>query len=205
MQSINRLARTSLVHRARRPRPMTAHTVLLHLLTRRARQLLLCCLMSVCSLGWAQLERTTTGDLVDHHSVQQLMRQARYAEALVQTERYLTEHPRDPQMLFMRATSLMELRRTDEALDQLTALVQQFPELPEPYNNLGVIQASRGQLDLARESFEMALRNHPNYDVALENLGDVLLRQARVAYETSLRINPASKTVPRKLQALPTP
>jgi len=68
-----------------------------------------------------------------------------------------------------------------------------------------VIQASRGQLDLARESFEMALRNHPNYDVALENLGDVLLRQARVAYETSLRINPASKTVPRKLQSLPTP
>ena len=82
---------------------MTAHTVLLHLLTRRARQLLLCCLMSVCSLGWAQLERTTTGDLVDHHSVQQLMRQARYPEALVDAERYLTEHPRDPQMLFMRA------------------------------------------------------------------------------------------------------
>ncbi len=184
---------------------MTAHTVLTHPLTRHARQLLLCCLMSVCSLVWAQLERTTTGDLVDHFSVQQLMRQARYAEALAQTERYLTEHPRDPQMLFMRAKSLMELRRTDEAFDQLSALVQQYPELPEPYNNLGVIQASRGQLDQARESFEMALRNHPNYDVALENLGDVLLRQARLAYEKSLQINPASKTLPRKLQALPTP
>ena len=93
----------------------------------------------------------------------------------------------------------------DEALDQLGSLVQQYPELPEPYNNLGVIQASRGQLDLARESFEMALRNHPNYDLALENLGDVLLRQARLAYEKSLQLNPASKTVPRKLQALPTP
>jgi len=112
---------------------MTAHTVLLHLLTRRARQLLLCCLMSVCSLGWAQLERTTTGDLVDHHSVQQLMRQARYAEALVQTERYLTEHPRDPQMLFMRAKSLMELRRTDEALDHEArdhAVKNGFVEVP---------------------------------------------------------------------------
>ncbi|MFM2238715.1 MAG: hypothetical protein RJA69_89, partial [Pseudomonadota bacterium] len=54
-------------------------------------------------------------------------------------------------------------------------------------------------------SFEMALRNHPNYDLALENLGDVLLRQARLAYEKSLQLNPASKTVPRKLQALPTP
>lgn len=184
---------------------MTVHTVLPHLLHRRARQLLLCCMMSVCSLGWAQLDRTTTGDLVDHASVQQLMRQARYAQALVDAERFLAEHPRDPQMLFMRAKLLMELRRTDEALDQLNALVQQYPELPEPYNNLGVIHASRGHLDLAREAFEMALRNHPNYDVALENLGDVLLRQARLAYEQSLHINPASKTLPRKLQALPPP
>ena len=184
---------------------MTAHTVLPHLFTRHVRQLLLCCLMSVCSLGWAQLERTTTGELVDHTSVQQLMRQARYAQALVDAERFLTEHPRDPQMLFMRAKLLMELLRTDEALDQLNALVQQYPELPEPYNNLGVIQAARGHLDLAREAFEMALRNHPNYDVALENLGDVLLRQARLAYEKSLQLNPASKTLPRKLQALPTP
>jgi Flp pilus assembly protein TadD len=179
--------------------------VLPHLLTRFARQLLLCYLMSVCSLVWAQLEGISMGDLVDHRSVQQLMRQARYAEALASTERFLAEHPRDPQMLFMRARSLMELRRTDEALDQLGSLIQQYPELPEPYNNLGGIQASRGQLDLARESFEMALRNHPNSDLALENLGDVLLRQARLAYEQTLQLNPASKTVPRKLQALPTP
>lgn len=184
---------------------MTAHTRLPHLLFRLVRQMLLCCAMSVCSLGWAQLERSTTGERVDHQSVQQWMRQARYAEALADAERFLIEHPRDPQMLFMRAKLLLDLRRTDEALEQLNALVQQYPELPEPYNNLGVIHASRGQLDQAREAFEMALRNHPNYDVALENLGDVLLRQARLAYEKSFQINPASKTLPRKLQALPTP
>ena len=167
---------------------------------------LLCCLMSVCSLGWTQpRELGTPGEWVDHDSVQRLMRQARYPEALVDAERYLTEHPRDPQMLFMRAKLLADLRRIDEALDQLTALIQQYPELPEPYNNLGVIQASRGHLDQAREAFEMALRNNPNYDAALENLGDVLLRQARLAYEKSLQLNPASRTLPRKLQALPTP
>jgi tetratricopeptide (TPR) repeat protein len=145
------------------------------------------------------------GERVDHETVQQLMRQARNAEALRDAERFLAEHPRDPQMLFMRAKLLADLNRSDEALDQLNALIQQYPELPEPYNNLGVIQASRGHLDQAREAFEMALRNNPNHDLALENLGDVLLRQARVAYEKSLKINPTSKTLPRKLQSLPSP
>ena len=173
--------------------------------TRLLRTLLLCALMSVCSLGMAQGRDVTATGPIDHDSVQQLMRQARYAEALSNAEMFLLEHPRDPQMLFMRAKLLMDLRRPDEAFDQLSTLVQQYPELPEPYNNLGVIHASRGHLDLAREAFEMSLRNNPNNDLALENLGDVLLRQAREAYEKSLKINPASRSLPRKLQALPTP
>jgi tetratricopeptide (TPR) repeat protein len=173
--------------------------------TRPMRTLLLCALMSVCSLGMTQGSDVTTTGPIDHDSVQRLMRQARYSDALRSAEQFLLEHPRDPQMLFMRAKLLLDLRRTDEAFDQLSSLVQQYPELPEPHNNLGVIHASRGHLDLARESFEMALRNNPNYDVALENLGDVLLRQAREAYEKSLKINPASRTLTRKLQALPTP
>ena len=174
-------------------------------LTRRLHALLLCVLMSVCSLGMTQSSDVTATGPIDHDSVQRLMRQARHAEALSHAEEFLREHPRDPQMLFMRAKLLLDLKRTDDAFDQLSILVQQYPELAEPYNNLGVIQASRGHLDLAREAFEMALRNNPNYDVALENLGDVLLRQAREAYDKSLKINPASKTLPRKLQTLPTP
>lgn len=173
--------------------------------SRLARTLLLCGLMALYLPGWAQGELRTAGERVDHETVQQLMRQARNAEALAEAEQFLREHPRDPQMLFMRARLLADLKRTDEALDQLNALIQQYPELPEPYNNLGVIQAARGHLDQAREAFEMTLRNNPNHDIALENLGDVLLRQARLAYEKSLKLNPASRSLPRKLQALPPP
>jgi tetratricopeptide (TPR) repeat protein len=161
--------------------------------------------MVLCLPGQTQGELRTAGERVDHETVQQLMRQARYAEALAESEQYLREHPRDPQMLFMRARLLADLNRTDESLDQLNTLIQQYPELSEPYNNLGVIQAARGHLDQARESFEMALRNNPNHAIALENLGDVLLRQARLAYEKSLKINPGSPSLPRKLQALTTP
>jgi tetratricopeptide (TPR) repeat protein len=153
----------------------------------------------------AQTSDVTTPGPIDHDSVQRLMRQARYPQALANAEQFLREHPRDPQMLFMRAKLLQDLGRTDDAFDQLSTLVQQYPELPEPYNNLGVIHASRGHLDLAREAFEMSLRNDPSNALALENLGDVLLRQAREAYGKSLKSNPANKTLTRKLQALPTP
>lgn len=159
------------------------------------RSALLCLLLSLYSLGWA----------ADHDSVQKLMRQARYPEALIEVERYLADQPRDPQMLFWRAKLQADLGQTQEAFDNLYALTQQYPELPEPHNNLGVMYAARGQLGQARESFEMALRNHPNYATALENLGDVLQRQARQAYEKALKLDPVSKSLPRKLQSLPSP
>ena len=151
--------------------------------------------MSVCSLGWA----------VDHDSVQQLIRQARYAEALSEVEQYLATQARDPQMLFWQAKLQADLGRQQEAFDHFLSLTQLYPELPEPHNNLGVIYAARGQWGQARESFEMALRNHPNYATALENLGDVLLNQSRQAYEKALKLDPASRSLPHKLQALPKP
>lgn len=151
--------------------------------------------MSVCSLGWA----------VDHNSVQQLIRQARYAEALTEVNQYLATQARDPQMLFWQAKLLADLGRQQEAFDHFLNLTQLYPELPEPHNNLGVIYAARGQLGQARESFEMALRNNPNDATALENLGDVLLNQSRQAYEKALKLDPASRSLPLKLQTLPKP
>ncbi len=159
------------------------------------RSAILCWAMSVCSLGWA----------VDHDSVQRLMRQARYSEALAEVEQYLSTQARDPQMLFWRAKLQADLGRQQEAFDNFYALTLQYPELPEPHNNLGVIYAARGQWGLARESLEMALRNNPNDATALENLGDVLLQQSRLAYEKALKLNPISRSLPRKLQGLPEP
>ncbi|MBU3654209.1 MAG: hypothetical protein FGM44_14120, partial [Limnohabitans sp.] len=63
-----------------------------------ARALLASCLLWGASGVWAQSELRTTGERVDHETVQQLMRQARHAQALVDAERFLAEHPRDPQM-----------------------------------------------------------------------------------------------------------
>jgi Flp pilus assembly protein TadD len=64
-------------------------------------------------------------------------------------------------------------------------MIESFPDLPEPYNNLAVLQAAAGQLDRARALLEIALRMDPSYRTAHENLGDVFVRLAQRAYEAA--------------------
>ncbi len=54
-----------------------------------------------------------------------------------------------------------------------TKLSEDYPELPEPYNNLAVLYAQQKQYDKARTALEMAIRTHPSYAIAYENLGDI--------------------------------
>jgi tetratricopeptide (TPR) repeat protein len=42
-------------------------------------------------------------------------------------------------------------------------LTEDYPELPEPYNNLAVLYAQQKQYDKARTALEMAIRIHPGY------------------------------------------
>lgn len=114
--------------------------------------------------------------------VDRLFRGGNAQEALAQADRYLAEQPRDARMRFLRGVILTDLRRVDEAIEAFQALTSDFPELPEPYNNLAVIYAGRGQYDRARDALETAVRNNPGYATAQENLGDVYVQLARDAY-----------------------
>ena len=83
-----------------------------------------------------------------------------------------------------------ESQRTDEAVAAFRSLTEDFPELPEPYNNLAVIYAERGQYGQARDALETAVRNNPRYATAQENLGDVYIQLAREAYSRAQRNTP---------------
>ena len=71
----------------------------------------------------------------------------------------------------------------------LLEITQQFPEIPEPYNNLAVLEAETGRLEEAREYLEMALKVQPNFATAYENLGDVYTRLAARAYGKALTLD----------------
>lgn len=126
-------------------------------------------------------------------------RAGRPDEALQLAERALRDDPRNPQLRFLRGVILADRRRDDEAVSAFRALVEDFPELAEPYNNLAVVHARRGEWDAARQALEQSIRAVPSYALAHENLGDVHLQLAARAYEQAGRLDPRSASARSKL------
>ncbi|MCE2878174.1 MAG: tetratricopeptide repeat protein [Comamonadaceae bacterium] len=138
----------------------------------------------------------------EYTEVNRLTRSGQLAQALARAESHLSAKPRDPQMRFMRGVILSDSGRKDEAEQVFVALTQDYPELPEPYNNLAVLLAARSELDKARAALEMAIRNDPAYATAHENLGDVLAQLAARSYGKALQIEPGRQRIAPKIEAL---
>jgi Flp pilus assembly protein TadD len=98
--------------------------------------------------------------------------------ALTQLDRAIAAKPDNAEARFLRGVILAEQKKTPEAERAFTELTQDFPEMPEPYNNLAVIHAARGDYERARALLETAVRANPGYTTAYENLGDVYLALA---------------------------
>lgn len=131
-----------------------------------------------------------------------MLRQAKYTQALVLLEKALQKNPRDPQMRFWQAYALERSGNIKMAMSIYLALTQEYPELAEPHNNLGVLYAAQGEYDKARVSLENALRNNPNYATAQENLGDVLVGSAKVAYARAQQMGQKNTSIIKKIDAL---
>ena len=102
-------------------------------------------------------------------------------------------------MRFLKGVIQAETGKRTEAIETYTQLTQEYPELPEPYNNLAVLYAQANEYDKAREALEGAVRANPSYATAHENLGDVYAKLASQAYAKAQRIDPANTTAPAKL------
>ncbi len=122
--------------------------------------------------------------------------------ALTQVQSHLAQNPRDVQMRFLQGSAQARAQDLDAAIATFTQLTQEFPELPEPYNNLAVIYAHQGQLEEARNALLNAIRNNPEYPVAHENLGDIYLRMAHQAYNQSVKLQGAQPALQKKLESL---
>ena len=138
----------------------------------------------------------------DYDEVAALMRNGRNLDALPRIEQFLQTRPRDAQMRFFKGMIQRESGNPLAALATFTELTQDYPELPEPYNNLAVIYASQNELDKARAALEIALRNNPAYAIAHENLGDILTRMALQAYRRAQQLGTLQSSLTSKIDAL---
>lgn len=137
-----------------------------------------------------------------YSDVASLIRSGNTAQALQQAQQHLATNPRDPQMRFLQGSAQAKAGDSAAAVQTWTQLTEEYPELPEPYNNLAVIYASQGQLEQARSALQSAVRNNPEYPVAYENLGDIYLRLAHEAYTQSIKLQGAQSSLQRKMQGL---
>jgi Flp pilus assembly protein TadD len=121
------------------------------------------------------------------------------AAAMLRLDRLLAERPREAQARFLKGVVQTSLGETDAAILTFRALTEDYPELPEPYNNLAVLYAQKGDYNGARMALETALVTAPDFAVARENLGDIYVRLAATNYERAAALDHGNKTVPAKL------
>lgn len=150
----------------------------------------------IAGLAFAALSYAQSGDLQD---IGRLMKQGQHAQALERVNQYLATRPRDAQGRFLKGLILVEQNKVPDAVDVFSKLSQDYPELPEPYNNLAVLYAAQGQYEKARQALEMSIRTHPSYATAYENLGDVYTKLASQAYDKALQLDSGNSAAQTKL------
>lgn len=133
---------------------------------------------------------------------QKLLDSGRAQAALEKASSHVTANPTDPEGRFLQGLALAEMGRAEEAIKIFEAITLDYPDLPEPYNNLAVLRAQRGEYDKARGALEEAIRTHPSYGTAHENLGDIYTILATVAYNKALSLNGENNAVKVKLDML---
>ncbi|MCP4042635.1 MAG: tetratricopeptide repeat protein [Gammaproteobacteria bacterium] len=143
--------------------------------------------------GTATAEQGGLGD------IRSLTKEGQYVQALERLTKYRVDHPDDPQAHFLEGLILVKHGDSNGALKVFQAISREYPELPEPYNNLAVLYASDGRYEEARDALLEAIRTHPSYATAHENLGDIYAKMASMAYDNALALDERNRAAQAKL------
>lgn len=130
---------------------------------------------------------------------QTLVNQGQLDGALRRLDSQLKTAPQDAEARFLRGLVLTRLNRSEDAIKAFADITRDYPQLPEPYNNLAVLYAQQGDYEKARDALEAALATHPSYATAHENLGDIYAALAGAAYNRALMLDQGNSAVRNKL------
>jgi Flp pilus assembly protein TadD len=147
----------------------------------------------------AQMKPAAPAEAQELVDARRLLRTGEGPAALALVDKAIAAKPQDPGARFLKGVILSEMNRPDEAFQVFFVLTQDHPELAEPYNNMGVIYAARGDFERARQALETAVLARPDYGVAYENLGDVYAQLSIRAYERATQLPGATRAAGAKL------
>ena len=131
-----------------------------------------------------------------------LLKSGKYARAEILTNNSIEDDLNNPELLFYKGIIETNMNKNNQAIDTFRDLTERFPELPEPFNNLAVLYAEKGQYDLAKEILEQAIKTNPSYLTAHINLGDIFTKMASEAYNNALEIDKSNNIAITKLSMI---
>lgn len=136
------------------------------------------------------------------YDINQLVKKGKSEQALEQINAYLGAQSKNAwgrnitQMRFLKGVLLAEQKRNPEAIQVFIKLTQDYPDLPEPYNNLAAVFATQGQFEKARDVLERGLRTDPAYAAAYRNLNNVYAQLASRAYDRTVQADKNGQSAP---------
>jgi colicin import membrane protein len=152
--------------------------------------------ISLCTNTFAQVNASTLSE------INQLLEQGKANDAAKLVQSQLRLHSMDVQLRFMQGVVAVEQKKYDQAIQIFSALTKEHPNLPEPYNNLAVLHAIKGDDRKAAQVLEQAIGTNPSYATAHENLGDLYARMASDAYAKALQLDNSRQAIQPKLSLI---
>ena len=125
-------------------------------------------------------------DLFDTGTINQLIKNNQLILALQKIDQWLNLQPNAAVPLFLKARILTIDGKSDQAITIYKRVIEVEPDLPEAYNNLGLIYAAGGNLEKATKYFQLGLQTNPSYATLYQNLSTVYATRAIAAYRKAL-------------------
>ena len=131
-----------------------------------------------------------------------LLKNGDYTNAEKLANQSIEKNLNNPELLFFKGIIETNQGKKNQAIDTFRDLTERFPKLPEPFNNLAVLYAGKGQFRLAKEILEQAIKTNPSYLTAHINLGDIFTKMASEAYNKALEIDKSNNIAITKLSMI---
>jgi tetratricopeptide (TPR) repeat protein len=135
--------------------------------------------------------------------LQRLIGQNSFSSATIMGDQLLIEQPGNARIQFLTAYAYQMDKQTNRAKDLYENLIREYPELPEPRNNLAMIYLNQGNSDKASELLIDALNTNSSYSTAYNNLGRIYRGIASATYRQAVSESNQPVKIPKiKLAAL---